>query len=145
MKHGMEGTRLYHIWCGMKCRCSCPTNKDYPNYGGRGIDVCEEWKNDFSVFMKWAFANGYTDELTLDRIDTNGNYCPGNCRWATNLTQQNNKRTSHYIEYNGEKHTIAEWARILGLRRDTLRQRVLASWPLDKILSSNKRKYTRKK
>jgi hypothetical protein len=140
----MDGTRLYHIWGGMKCRCSCPTNKDYPNYGGRGIGVCEEWKNDFSAFMKWAFENGYTDELTLDRIDTNGNYCPENCRWVTNLVQQNNKRTSHYIEHNGEKHTIAEWARMLGLRRDTLRQRVLAGWPLDKILSSNKRKYTRK-
>ena len=93
--------------------------------------------------MEWAFANGYCDDLTIERIDNGGNYCPENCRWATNLAQQNNKRNSHFIEYNGESLTISEWARKLGIRKDTLRHRLISGWPLEKALSSDKRKYER--
>lgn len=97
-KHGMHGTRLYRIWCGIKSRCLNKNNKDYSHYGGRGIAVCDEWM-EFLPFYEWAISNGYSDDLSIDRVDVNGNYCPGNCRWATQVEQQNN-RTNNIIHKN---------------------------------------------
>ena len=91
-KHGMKGTRLYRIWQGMKSRCGNPNIPCYPYYGGRGITVCDEWKNSFEAFRDWALSHGYSDELTIDRMDVNGNYEPSNCRWASMAEQNKNKR-----------------------------------------------------
>lgn len=103
-KHGGARTtphggkeRLYRVWCGMKERCYSPKHNRYENYGGRGISVCDEWRDNYSAFREWALAHGYTPEAprgacTIDRIDVNGDYCPGNCRWVDNKTQCNNKR-----------------------------------------------------
>lgn len=107
--HGSEPKRLYRIWSGMKCRCNDQRNKDYPRYGGRGITVSTVW-NDFVQFRDWAFSSGYSDNLTLDRIDTNKSYCPENCRWATPKEQANNRTNNRKISYHGETKNISEWA-----------------------------------
>lgn len=123
-KHGLSRTRLYGIWSGIIGRCCNSKNHAYHNYGGRGIKVCEEWRNDFEVFHKWAIENGYKDNLTIDRIDTDGNYEPSNCRWATMEEQANNTRCNRILTLNGESHTTAEWARITGMSVALIRNRL---------------------
>ena len=132
-KHYMSRTRLYRIWAEMKNRCSDPDSTAYKYYGGRGISVCTEWLN-FEPFMKWALESGYTDFLTIDRIDVNGNYCPSNCRWTNMSVQANNKRTSRYVEYKNEKHTISEWSRLIGINKTTIRCRLNAGWSPEEAL-----------
>lgn len=108
--HGMTETRLYRTWRGMIARCECPGDaKSYARYGARGITVCEEWHK-FESFRDWAFSTGYSDELTIERIDVDGNYCPENCRWATMKEQANNRRNTAWIKYNGEKKSMAQFA-----------------------------------
>lgn len=91
----MNGTRLYKIWCQMKQRCNNSNNTAYHRYGGRGIIVCDEWANDFMIFYDWSLCNGYSNDLSIDRIDNDGNYEPSNCRWATTKIQQRNTTRIH--------------------------------------------------
>ena len=121
--HGMSKTRLHTIWNSMHCRCERKQTNGYSRYGGRGIKVCEEWK-DFEPFMEWALASGYSECLTLDRIDNDGDYCPENCRWATKEEQCNHQRTNHYITCDGETHTLIQWSRITGVSRDAIYDRL---------------------
>ena len=118
--HGLSNKRIYKIWKGIKNRCKLETIPCYKNYGGRGICICDEWKNDFISFYNWSMANGYREDLTIDRIDVNGNYCPENCRWATYKEQSRNTRNNHIIEYNGESHCLSEWEEIYKLKKGFL-------------------------
>lgn len=99
--HAKRYSRIYAIWCGIKSRCTNKNRKNYKNYGGRGITICEEWINDFINFYNWSMANGYRDDLTIDRIDVNGNYEPSNCRWVTMEIQAINKRIKNKYGING--------------------------------------------
>lgn len=116
--HGQTGTRLFNIWQKMKDRCYCPTNDAYVNYGGRGITICDEWKDDFICFKNWAEDNGYENNLTIERKDVNGNYCPENCCWISKGEQANNKRNT--IRINGK--TLKEICEITGFKYERLYQ-----------------------
>ena len=107
----------------MKQRCCNPQNARYKYYGARGIAVCDEWMR-FEPFEQWALSNGYSDELTIDRIDVDGDYCPENCRWVTWETQQNNKRSNTVIQAFGESRTLSEWSKISGVNRATIQKRI---------------------
>lgn len=106
-KHGLRKTRLYNTWANMKQRCNNPNNKSYEYYGGRGIIICKEWC-DFINFYNWAINNGYADNLSIDRIDVNGNYCPENCRFVDSTTQSNNMRSNIKIKINDEILTLSQ-------------------------------------
>ena len=131
--HGQTYSRLYNIWCHIKYRCFNPKAKNYHNYGGRGITMCEEWRNDFQAFYDWSMQNGYSDDLSIDRNDNDGNYEPSNCRWATTKEQGNNRRTNRSVTYNGETHTITEWNDMFGFPRGLLYDRIVArNWDIEK-------------
>ena len=134
-KPGYSFTRLYGIWVGIKTRCYNPNDKKYAVYGDKGIKMSEEWKNDFTTFAKWSIENGYSETLTIDRIDATGGYNPGNCRWVDMQTQQNNRTNNHRLEYHGESHTIMEWSRITGLKDTTIHQRLKYGWSVEETLS----------
>lgn len=136
--HGKRKTRLYRIWTNIKTRCTNVNDPHFERYGGRGISVCDEWKNDFKAFYDWSMSNGYADNLTIDRIDNNGNYEPLNCRWVTVKEQNQNKRNVILITYNGETHNVTEWAQILHLGHDTIRQRYHKGWTPEQCLFGKK-------
>ena len=133
-KHGMRKTRLYRIWAGMKTRCFNELVKSYSDYGGRGIIVCEEWVSSFLSFADWANNNGYSDELTIERKEVNGNYEPSNCCWIPKSEQCKNRRNNRYIEINGVTKTLTEWSRESGLGVNTIDMRVRHSFMKDNIL-----------
>lgn len=123
-KHGLYGTRLYRIWSGIKRRCFDKNDPGYARYGKRGITMCDEWKNDFMSFYNWAIANGYKDNLTIDRINNNGNYELENCRWANKKTQSRNTRKNKLLFYNNKVYCLTEWAEILHIHPETIRSRL---------------------
>lgn len=108
--HGKRRTKLYTKWCSMRRRCEEKSCKSYKDYGAKGIKVCDEWK-DPQKFFDWAESHGYKEGLEIDRIDVNGNYCPGNCRFVTRLENANNKTSNHYVTYNGETKSLADMCR----------------------------------
>lgn len=122
--HGLTKHPLYSVWSGMIQRCTNANAANNYRYGGRGITVYSPWKEDFKSFYDWAINAGYKEGLTLDRIDNDKGYCPENCRWANRIEQQNNTRRNHVFIYNGNTHTLAEWARILQVNPETLRCRL---------------------
>jgi hypothetical protein len=122
-------------------RCHRPSAGAYPRHGAKGISVCEEWRNSFETFYDGAMANGYREGLSIDRVDGKGNYEPDNCRWITMKEQENNKKSNHRVEHNGETHTISEWADILGIPKNVLYHRFERGWTVEKTLSTPKRKY----
>lgn len=118
--HNQCGTRLYKIWEGMKARCNNKHDTNYSYYGGRGISICNDWANDFMAFYDWAIKNSYTDDLTIDRKDSNGNYEPSNCKWSTKSEQQRNKRNSVYVDINGTTKHLLEWADEYKIKKQTI-------------------------
>lgn len=137
--HGYAGTRLYKEWAGIIQRCENPKNTSYNRYGALGITVCEAWHK-FEKFAEWSIKNGYSNNLTIDRIDNTGNYEPSNCRWVGNLEQANNKSTNVFITISDETHTIAEWARIYGMKYHTLYDRIKKGWNENELFKGYKRK-----
>lgn len=125
--------RLLSIWNHMLARCENQNVKEYKNYGARGILVCDDWHT-YSIFKEWALNNGYEEFLTLDRIDVNGSYCPENCRWITQKAQANNMRTNRMLTYNGETHTMSEWADIVGIPYQRLNSRIFGGWSVERAL-----------
>ena len=110
-----KNSRIAHIFSGMISRCYNSESKDYKWYGGKGIRVCDEWLNNPSLFEKWALTNGYEDNLTIDRIDENGNYSPGNCEWVSNSDNSAYKSTTNYIAVNNQCYSGKAWAKILNI------------------------------
>lgn len=113
--HKMSGTRLYETWSGMKDRCLNENSRGYLRYGGRGINICQEWLDDFVPFRDWALSNGYSDDLTIDRIDNDGNYEPNNCRWVNDKQQANNRSSNINVEYQNQVFNLKEWKERLDL------------------------------
>lgn len=123
-KHGKRHTRLYRIWLNMKNRCNNKKSKCFYYYGGKGIKIYDEWLNDFMSFYNWSMSHGYRDDLTIDRIDNNKDYCPENCRWVTYLQQGRNTERNHLLTINGETRCICEWAEYVGICKDTIYNRM---------------------
>lgn len=136
VKHNLSNSRIYHIWASMKGRCYNNNDNAYKDYGARGITVCDEWKNDFMSFYNWAMNNGYHDDLTIDRIDVNGDYKPSNCRWATFKEQQNNRRNNNYVTIGNVTKTFSDWCETYGINRRTAYRRLEYGWSLDKSLTT---------
>lgn len=127
--------RLYVTWMNMRSRCRNKNNKRYKSYGGRGIKVCEEWDN-YLAFREWALSSGYTEELTIERIDVNGDYCPENCRWASWKEQARNKTTNHILRAFGRSMPAVQWAEETGISAETILARVnKLGWSVEKAVS----------
>lgn len=121
--HGDTGRRLYRIWKGMRDRCNNSNSKRFKDYGGRGISICNEW-DDYRKFKSWAINNGYSDDLSIERIDVNGNYCPENCKWIPLSEQCLNKQDTIWLEYRGERKQLKVWCKELGLDYAKVAQRL---------------------
>lgn len=124
-KNGLSKEKLFHVWNAIRHRCYFETDDFYHIYGGRGIRMCDEWKEDYSAFKEWALKNGWKDGLSIDRIDNNGPYCPENCRWATAKEQANNRRSNRLFSAFGVTLNIQQWSERLGIPYNKLRYRLV--------------------
>lgn len=141
-KHGERYNKLYAIRISMIERCNNPSCKDYPNYGGRGISVCDEWQGDVKSFCEWARNNGYHEGLSIDRIDPDGNYEPANCRWTSQKAQCNNKRNNHMLTYKGKTQNLRAWADEMGIKYYVLEARINRyHWDIERALTQQPRKH----
>ena len=141
--HGKTNTRIYRIWQDMKHRCNYKNNDNFYWYGNKGIKVCKEWELDFLRFYEWSINNGYEENLTLDRINAEEDYCPDNCRWVNITAQQNNRKDNIRIEYHGKNQTLSEWSKELGINRITLWNRLFTSkWSVEKAFTTKVNKET---
>lgn len=137
VSHNMSNTRLYHVYAGMKSRCFNKSLKTYKNYGGRGITICDEWKNNFINFYNWAMENGYKEGLTIERIDNDGNYEPKNCKWIPKSEQPNNRRMNYKFTYDGKTQNLAEWCKELGLDYKRTHSRIYKQkWDFEKAITT---------
>lgn len=134
-KHGDSFERLYQIWADMNSRCVNNHYKYWHRYGGRGIKVCDEWKDEYLPFKEWAISNGYKENLTLDRVNNNGNYEPSNCKWVTRKEQANNRYTNRFIEFNGEIKDMKQWSEAIGMGTKTLEYRLDHGWTVEDALT----------
>lgn len=123
-KHGDTGTHLHNVWKTMRRRCYDVNHNDYKWYGSRGVYVCDEWKDNYLAFKEWAENNGYREDLTIDRIDSDGAYSPDNCRWVSMKEQCNNRHSSIFYTFNGQTHTLAEWSEIYDIPYSRLYSRL---------------------
>lgn len=137
--HGETETRLYGIWCGMKRRCHNESDPKYPQYGMRGIVVCDEWRASYEAFRDWSVAHGYDDGLTIDRIDNEKGYDPDNCRWTTAIVQANNRRSTFFVAHDGKDLPLSEWARLTGIKYHTLYARLASGWSVGKAFTTQAR------
>jgi hypothetical protein len=133
--HGLSKTPIYHIWRSMKNRCTNPAVPSYPDYGGRGIKICDRWLNSFENFYE-DMGERPSNQHSIDRIDNNGDYEPSNCRWATRTEQNNNKRNIVRLTFNGKEQTLLEWSKELNISLTVLRDRVCRKWTVKQILST---------
>lgn len=134
-KHGLGKGRLFSIWVNMKTRCLNPNTPSFKNYGARGITICDEWKDDFKAFYDWSMSHGYSDDLTIDRIDNDGNYEPSNCRWVSMKTQCLNKSDNHIVVLNGVSKPLLSWCEDFRINYKTVRDRLHRGWSYQDALS----------
>lgn len=135
--HGLSKTKIYNIWRSMRARCENVHSSAYPDYGGRGINICDEWKNSFESFYQWSITHNYSDGLSIDRVDNNSGYFPDNCRWVDAEVQQNNKRNNHYITYDGQTMTMKQWADKTGIKYQKLKDRInKCGWDVARALTT---------
>ena len=132
--HNQSKTRLYAIRAKMIRRCYIENEPAYHNYGERGIKMCIEWKNSIESFIKWAYENGYSDGLTIDRIDNDGDYCPENCRWVDYKQQSNNRRSNRMYTYNGKTQNLKQWCEEFGLPYPRIHRRIKLGWDFEEAV-----------
>ena len=133
--HNQSNTRVYRIYAKILRRCFVPEDPAYVNYGGRGITMCEEWRNSFIAFSDWAYSNGYSDDLSIDRINNDGNYCPENCKWSNRTEQACNRRSTKFYTINGETKTLSEWCRCLEMPYKTVCRRLALGWTFEQAIA----------
>ncbi len=137
--HGLCNTfkKLHWVWTAMKQRCNNSSNKDYPNYGGRGVAICDAWYS-FENFHEWALSSGYAKGMTIERINVNGHYEPSNCTWIVNEQQADNRQRSRRFEYRGRQYTVRELSNLCQINYLTLRARLVRyGWSVERALSEH--------